>query len=337
MQGMKDVALSVAWLFDVLPVTATIMELRDDGEAVVRAVNPRWVAANGYQRDEVVGRSLAEFQPRAIADQVAGAMERALAGTEPVDIEIETEVPTGPRVFGLRLLALPDLGERHVLTLTVDRSDTIRAEAALDETQALARLGHWSWDPAADLITWTPQLWKILGRVEEEHDAPGFDLYVEAVHPDDRPELLAEVERIQRDGGSYTLRHRILRPDGEERVLDAVGRAVTDDAGRLVRLAGTAQDVTEQVRLQTEAVALREANRLHEEGLELNDNVMQGLAVARLALMTDDPDGALEAIDRTTRNARGIISRLLDSRIEREGPLKPGSLVRNSRALEESS
>ncbi len=76
-----------------------------------------------------------------------------------------------------------------------------------------------------------------------------------------------------------------------------------------------------------------EAARAHEEqlrrrqALEINDNVVQGLTVAKYALDAGDYDDARRAIERTLAAARHIITDLLD-----EGPddlrLVAGDLVR---------
>lgn len=75
------------------------------------------------------------------------------------------------------------------------------------------------------------------------------------------------------------------------------------------------------------------AARAHEEqlrrrqALEINDNVVQGLTVAKYALDAGDTEDARQAIERTLSAARHIITELLD-----EGPddlrLVAGDLVR---------
>lgn len=58
--------------------------------------------------------------------------------------------------------------------------------------------------------------------------------------------------------------------------------------------------------------------------MELNDDVVQGLVVARMALEVGDLATASDAVDRTLESARKIVSELLEA----GGPIGAGSLVR---------
>jgi PAS domain S-box-containing protein len=88
-------------------------------------------------------------------------------------------------------------------------------------------------------------------------------------------------------------------------------------------------------RLDREAMAQRlgEAQQRRRQALEINDNVVQGLSAAMLAL-EDKPDPAVFAyVDRTLAAAR----RMMDGLVEPTGPhLAPGDLVRANAASLES-
>ena len=73
--------------------------------------------------------------------------------------------------------------------------------------------------------------------------------------------------------------------------------------------------------------------RLHEEelrrqALELNDNVMQGLTVAKYALDVGNYEHARRAIEHTLVSARQIITELLEAGDENDLRLVAGDLVR---------
>jgi signal transduction histidine kinase len=69
---------------------------------------------------------------------------------------------------------------------------------------------------------------------------------------------------------------------------------------------------------------MRERQR---QALELNDDIVQGLVVARMALELDQRDRAISALDDTMRSASRIISDLLGKE-ETETRLGAGDLVR---------
>lgn len=77
---------------------------------------------------------------------------------------------------------------------------------------------------------------------------------------------------------------------------------------------------------------LEERERRHQSALEINDNVVQGLAVVTSALALGENDVARDAADRTITAARAIITDLLG---ESGMVVTPGSLRRESAAVSE--
>jgi len=70
-----------------------------------------------------------------------------------------------------------------------------------------------------------------------------------------------------------------------------------------------------------------EATVRRQQALEINDNIVQGLTVAQLALELERPDDSLVAIEDTLAKARGIITSLLGE-MQSDETLNAGDLVR---------
>jgi hypothetical protein len=70
-----------------------------------------------------------------------------------------------------------------------------------------------------------------------------------------------------------------------------------------------------------------DAERRRRDAVEINDDVVQGLVVARLAVEVGDLEAAAAALDRTLEAARKIMADLLEA----GDPVTPGSLVRTHR------
>ena len=69
--------------------------------------------------------------------------------------------------------------------------------------------------------------------------------WIDAIHPDDR----AAAYEKYKSGiaiGKFQLEHRIVRPDGSIRWIEAKGFPVRDDDGKIVRVTGVAEDITER-------------------------------------------------------------------------------------------
>jgi diguanylate cyclase (GGDEF)-like protein/PAS domain S-box-containing protein len=119
------------------------------------------------------------------------------------------------------------------------------SERALAEAQRLARIGSWEWDVVSGEVTWSEQLYRIVG-VERAAGAIDYDSYLARVHPDDRRLLRRELDAALRTTEPFESEHRVIRPDGEMRVVQSRGRVRLDEHGRVVRLLGTGQDVTDR-------------------------------------------------------------------------------------------
>jgi len=124
-------------------------------------------------------------------------------------------------------------------TLEQLRSSDVR----FTEAQQLANIGGWDWNARDDTTTWSEEFFRIFG-FEPHSVVPRFEHLFEVVHPQDRETVSARVRAAIENRQSFEFEHRIIRPDGQVRTVRANGRVVVDDEGQLVRVWGTAQDIT---------------------------------------------------------------------------------------------
>jgi diguanylate cyclase (GGDEF)-like protein/PAS domain S-box-containing protein len=124
-----------------------------------------------------------------------------------------------------------------------------RSQAGLAEAQRMARLGNWEWDPRTGELYWSDETFRIYG-FEPQSFAPTFERLLEAVHPDDRKTLGRALEDTLHGGRPYDLEHRVVRPDGEVRVVHRRAEVVRGEDGEAVRMVGTVHDVTERKALE---------------------------------------------------------------------------------------
>jgi PAS domain S-box-containing protein len=122
----------------------------------------------------------------------------------------------------------------------------------LNAAQEIAKLGHWQWDVTANKVLWSDELYKIFGI------APGRDItyekYLEILHPEDREFVNSAVQSALTEKKYPSFTHRISLPDGTEKVLQARGDVLTNENGEVVRMIGTAQDVTDIQKAQQQLV-----------------------------------------------------------------------------------
>lgn len=220
-----------------------------------------------------------------------------------------------------RNVALEASVARHAET-----EDRLRErEADLEHAQRVAHLGSWNWDLTNNRIAWSDELFRIYG-LEPDQPPRDFASLLLRVHEDDRERLWTTVQRALDEESSFALEHRLVRPDGSVRDVLASGRVESsgDAPGCMV---GTVLDITEQKHAEAADRELRELRTRRQQAVEINDNVVQGLAVASYALDAGDGPRAKAAIEKTLAAARSIINELLDV-----DALEPGDLVRSKSA-----
>lgn len=119
------------------------------------------------------------------------------------------------------------------------------AEESLETIERIAHIGDWEYRPAHKNSTWSKEIYRIFGI--ENRDAISLEQIVQRIHPDDRERFLESNARLVA-GDPYDVEFRVIRPDGEERIVQSKRTRFTDRDGQ-IRLMGTVQDITEQKRM----------------------------------------------------------------------------------------
>lgn len=146
----------------------------------------------------------------------------------------------------------------HMLGLVQDITPRKQAELglvesneSLEEAQSLAHLGNWEADMVSGELHWSDEIYRIFG-LDKKRFTPTVAAFRNAVHPDDMA-LVEQSEKLAAASGVHDVVHRIIRPDGTVRYVHELARGVAGTDGRLLRLRGTVQDVTE-LKLAEEAM-----------------------------------------------------------------------------------
>jgi EAL domain-containing protein (putative c-di-GMP-specific phosphodiesterase class I) len=111
--------------------------------------------------------------------------------------------------------------------------------------QTPADHGAWEYEPGTGRTRWSAALYEIHG-VSRESFEPTVESVDPLVHPDDRETYAAIVRDAIATKTPFACQHRIVRPDGEARILIIRGSFVEGHDETEDRLIGTTHDVTEQ-------------------------------------------------------------------------------------------
>ncbi len=118
------------------------------------------------------------------------------------------------------------------------------SQQRLAEAQRIARIGSWQWDVERDEISGSDGLYALYGLDPGSFPATYAD-FLEIVHPDDRALVEESVAAAVRDASEFVFVVRVQAADGEWVWTRGRGEAHRDADGRVVRMSGTHQDVTE--------------------------------------------------------------------------------------------
>jgi len=136
--------------------------------------------------------------------------------------------------------------------------------AELSLAEQLGGLGTWEWDVASNVVRWSAELFRIYG-LDPERFGASFEAYLSLVHEDDRERVQRTIQRALESGEEFHFVERVLRPSGEQRELESVGRVLRDEEGAPLKLVGACMDITER-----NAVRSREQEREQDLAMALD-------------------------------------------------------------------
>lgn len=149
---------------------------------------------------------------------------------------------------------------------------TKASEAKLQEAHKLAHLGNWEWDLVTSQLYWSDELYQIFGL---EKESPGnlSEKHRQQIYPDDFTIWEQAIHQLMTQGKPYELDFRIVRPTGEVRYIYAKGETIKNADGKVIKVFGTAQDISERKRVE-EALRKRESD-LQEKAVELEKTLQE--------------------------------------------------------------
>jgi PAS domain S-box-containing protein len=116
----------------------------------------------------------------------------------------------------------------------------------LSKAQKVARMGGWSRDIHTRRGRWTDEAFYIFG-LDPKPEAPSIREILFATHPDDRELVRIKMENIFTGEGEKEYVSRIIRPNGEERLISTAYSYEYDVYGAPVRVNGIHHDQTENI------------------------------------------------------------------------------------------
>jgi PAS domain S-box-containing protein len=126
--------------------------------------------------------------------------------------------------------------------------DLAESQRQLDDSQALAHIGSWTWDRASDVVSFSDEQYRLYG-LEPQCRHVDLDTFLSLIHPEHRGTMRSAVGRAFRTGAPFAVEHRLAASGDETRWIAARCEVWTSD-GEVIRMVGTCQDITERKRYE---------------------------------------------------------------------------------------
>jgi len=229
-------------------------------------------------------------------------------------------------VLKTNLVRLPATVER-ALAEARQRRERHRIEAELETArERLAGIINslpdvlWSVElPGENIIYLGPASKEVFGR-EADDFLVEQDLWIDVVHPQDRPVMLAAWRALVAENRPYDIEYRVVWPDGSDHWVNDRAHVVRNASGVAVRIDGVARDVTQQVE--------------HRERIERLDRIRELLGTLSSAIVRVRERKALfEEFCRIAVSADSCLpaSSTWTGKAERASPQRPRPIRRCSR------
>jgi PAS domain S-box-containing protein len=232
-------------------------------------VNEHLAAINGFTVEESIGRTLEETLGD-LAATIGPLLRDVMETGKPMRVRSAGRLPADPgrlRHFESHNHALKDDAgvTTGVAAYVVEITGQVEAEAErdrvlaeleartrnelernriqLEQAQGIAQLGSWEANMQTGEVVWSRELRRMYG-VNEEFVA-SYESWLALVHPDDRPRVEELTGQSIRSGEPVDYEYRLIRPNGDVRVISGRNRTVGAVTGRPERLLGTSQDITD--------------------------------------------------------------------------------------------
>ena len=254
----------------------------------IEFVNQAFCEFAGLPSDQLMGPAWTRIIHPDDLPEVARIREDAWANGSPYGFEARfRDADGGWRWMMVNSRPRRDLAEGPIgyTGMAVDLTEMHQAVDALRSSEDRLRLateaasvGVWDYYPKQGVLRWDPRTRAAFGLSIEAH--VDYDVFLNAVHPDDRERTEAAVRlALTPDGpGGYDVEYRAIGiEDRVERWISARGRAVFEN-GEAVRFIGTVIDISD--RKAAEAALARSEAELREQtrNLETLNSVATNLA-----------------------------------------------------------
>jgi PAS domain S-box-containing protein len=258
-------------------------------------VNDRSCRDLGYTREELLSLTVPDIDPD-VDESFRAKIEKELKDSGFVTFESVHQRKDGSTYPIEVNLKRVHLDRAYNVSIVRDITERKRVNEKLQQTsldlteaQRLAGLGSWLWDTQADTVTWSEELYHIVGR-DPGLPAPSFKEQTSLYTAESWDRLQFAVSGAFEAGTPYELDVEIIGSRPATKWVTARGETVRNREGKIIGLRGTLQDITERKRAESALGGLSgkliEAQEQERSRIarELHDDIGQRVALLAIEL-----------------------------------------------------
>jgi two-component system sensor histidine kinase/response regulator len=235
--------------------------ITDPGQHILSS-NIAFQRQTGYTSEELLGQTCALIHgPLSNLDTIK-EINKAKDDGVPFYGEILNYRKDGT-TFLNQISITPRFNERQELTHYIitndditDRKNTLDAlkqsESDLLETERITHVGHWTWDIQSKKVKYSNEMERIWQRDLSIFESDIFELFRLTVHPEDLALVVASCHEAFEDKVHHeSFEYRVAASDASYRTVWAkIGSKHFDENGKVIRLTGTVQDITQRKQIE---------------------------------------------------------------------------------------
>jgi signal transduction histidine kinase/DNA-binding NarL/FixJ family response regulator len=119
------------------------------------------------------------------------------------------------------------------------------------------RIGHWELDVSSNKLYWSDEIFLIHDTTPEEY-TPEVESALDFYHGDDRSGIEKSLKQIMKKPGNFDFDCRLITQKKRLIYVRACGESIADKSGKIVKIIGLFQDITEYRQVHEELVHAKE-------------------------------------------------------------------------------